>query len=538
MLIEEKRQGSPQTLHGWRMPLAAWFILALTAGLSLLWSAHKLLEQDEIFSLQTDRVKSLAEVVRIQRLYPISLEPPPYHVLSHVAMQVFGANAFALRLPAFLGFLAMQVFLFFFVRNLAGERAGLVAMAFPALTSTLYFSAEGRPYGVLLGCYAGVALCWQLAARRADASTSDRGRWLPLLGLALALALTLNVHFYGVLLLIAVCGAELLREVLRRRADKPFDWPMLVAIALGMASLGLALPFVKGSSEFKKHYYAGVISAHMLTQPYRQMLMDYTHLAKPVQTVLMVLIVVGGAALVWGCWRALVSGQVSVTAPDGALLGLLLLMPVFAFVLGKVVTHALEVRHSIGAIVGICALLGIALAPALRRTRVFVPVLSAILVLIVVVNGLRIRSSEVERRATLAHLSLTASQSAVVNSAADKNLYFQDLGEWEVASLYEPDPGLRERLVLVYSRTEEMNREHHDTMYLTAIHTQRFDSAPIVNYETLRKAPGEHTFVLFHSGWNWTDAAFAQQASQVNPLGPAFGGDLVQVQFRLQERAY
>ncbi len=202
------------------------------------------------------------------------------------------------------------------------------------------------------------------------------------------------------------------------------------------------------------------------------------------------------------------------------------------------VTHALEVRHSIGAIVGICALLGIALAPALRRTRVFVPVLSAMLVLIVVVNGLRIRSSEVERRATLAHLSLTASQAAVVNSAADKNLYFQDLGEWEVASLYEPDPGLRERLVLVYSRTEEMNREHHDTMYLTAIHTQRFDSAPIVNYETLRKTPGEHTFVLFHSGWNWTDAAFAQQASQVNPLGPAFGGDLVQVQFRLQERAY
>jgi len=537
MVIEEQRQGTSHALHGSGMPFAAWLILALTAGLSLLWSAHKLLEQDEIFSLQTDRVRSLAEVVRIQRLYPISLEPPPYHVLSHAAMQLFGANAFALRLPALLGFLAMQVCLFFFVRNLTGERAGLIAMAFPALTSTLYFSAEGRPYGVLLGCYAAVALCWQVAARRADAPTSGRGRWLPLLCLALTLALTLNIHFYGVLLLIAVGGAELLREVLRRRADRPFDWPMLVALALGMASLGLALPFVKGSSEFKKHYYAGVISAHMLTQTYRQMLMDYTHVTKPVQTVLMVLIVLGGAALVWGCWRALVSKQVSVPTPEGTFIGLLLLMPVFAFVLGKAVIHALEVRHSIGAIVAICALLGIALAPVLRRTRVFVAILGTMLVLMIVINGLRIHSSELERRATLDHLSLTASQAAAVDQAADRNLYFQDLGEWEVASLYEPDPALRQRLVLVYSRTEEMNRQHHDTMYLTAIHTQHFDSAPIVSYEQLRKSPGEHTFVLFHSGWDWTDAAFTQQASQVNPLGPAFGGDLVQVQFRPWELA-
>lgn len=532
MRIAEEQQGTSPTLHGWRMPFAAWLILALTAVLSLMWSAHKLLEQDEIFSLQTDRVHSLAEVLRIQRLYPISLEPPPYHVLSHAAMQLFGANAFALRLPAFLGFLAMQVCLFYFVRNLAGERAGLIAMAFPALTSTLYFSAEGRPYGVLLGCYAAVALCWQVAARRSEDASSERGRVLPLIGLVLTLALTLNVHFYGVLLLIAVCGAELLREVLRRRAGRPFDWPMLAAIGLGMASLGFALPYVKSSSEFKQHYYAGVISAHMLTQPYRQMLIDYTHFAKPVQTVLMVLIVIAGAALLWGCWRALSSRQVNLPAAEGALLGLLLLMPVFAYALGKVVTHALEVRHSIGSLVAICALLGLALAPILRRTPVFVGVLGAMLVVMVVINASRIHESEMERRATLAHLSLTALQTATINQPTDRNLYFQDLGQWEVASLYEPDPPLRQRLVLVYSRAEEMNRQGHDTMYLTAMHTQRFDPAPIVSYDALRAKPGEHTFVLFHSGWDWTDAAFARQASQIIPLGPAFGGDLVQVKFR------
>src|SRR5271170_431711 len=121
-------------------------------------------------------------------------------------MGVFGATTFALRLPALVGYLVMQFCLYFFVRNLAGRRAGLLAMAIPALTWTMYYSAEGRPYGVLLGSYAMAALCWQMASRRGDEGLPRR--W-PLVGLAVALIVTLNVHFYGILLLIAICGAEL-----------------------------------------------------------------------------------------------------------------------------------------------------------------------------------------------------------------------------------------------------------------------------------------------------------------------------------------
>jgi hypothetical protein len=150
------------------LPLLGWAILLLTAVMSVTWSLHKLLWQDEIFSFQTDRVAKLGEVMRIQRMYPISLEAPLYHVLT------------------------------------------------------------------------------------------------------IALIVTLNVHFYGVLMLIAVCGAELVRTVVRRR----LDGPMLGAIAVGMASLVATIPYIKASSEFKKHYYTGAISAHLLTQPYRQMLLD------------------------------------------------------------------------------------------------------------------------------------------------------------------------------------------------------------------------------------------------------------------------
>jgi hypothetical protein len=516
---------SPRPEHG--LPRLGWAILLLTAVMSVTWSMHKLLEQDEIFSLQTDRVSSLAEVLRIQKSYPISLEPPPYHVLAHAAMNILGPTAFALRLPAFLGYLLMQFCLYFFVRNLVGNgvigrRAGLVAMALPALTWTLYYSAEGRPYGVLLGSYAAAALCWQIAAHRGELA---KPRLWPLIGLAASLALTLNVHFYGVLLPIAICGAELVRTALRRRLDAG----MLAAIGLGISSLAATLPYITASSEFKKHYYAGPVSAHLLTQPYRQMLMDYTTYPRPVQSALILVLLLTAALIVWSCIRLARRKQIAASTSEWALLILIALMPIFAFALGKTVTHALEVRHSIGSIVAIIALIAIALTPALREKRVFGVVITVMLAGIVLINTLRIRSSAADAHATLADLTLPPN---LIDATPDRNIYFQDLGHWETASLYTRDPDLRSRLVLVYSRNEEMAHESHDTMFLTATHTQKFSPQPIVSYDDLRRTPGDHIFATYHTGWDWTDAAFATEAAQVQPLGEGFGGDVVRVRFK------
>ena len=131
-------------------------------------------------------------------------------------MKAFGVGAFALRLPALLGFLLMQVCLFFFVRRLAGERAGVVAAAFPALTATLFYSAEGRPYGLMLGLYALALLSWTHRWRMTrhgetenrEQGTGCRRRGWALMGLAAAIALTINAHYFGILLLVPLCAAE------------------------------------------------------------------------------------------------------------------------------------------------------------------------------------------------------------------------------------------------------------------------------------------------------------------------------------------
>ena len=131
--------------------LAALLILLLTAAVAFTWSHVKLLSQDEIFVLQTDSVSSLRELIQIQRNYPISLDPLVFHVLAHACTKILGPTALALRLPSIFGFLLMQVCIFFATRVIAGPRAAVVAMAFPALTATLFYAPEARPYGLLLG---------------------------------------------------------------------------------------------------------------------------------------------------------------------------------------------------------------------------------------------------------------------------------------------------------------------------------------------------------------------------------------------------
>ena len=235
-----------------------WVVVALTAAMAAFWSVNKVLDQDEIFSLQTDRVSSLHEVLEIQQHYPISLEAPPYHVMAHAAIERAGADGVRSAAAFAVGYLLMQVCLYFFLKKMAGERAALVAVALSGLTATLFYAAQGRPYGVLLGSYALTALCWQVSAERGE---HGKARGWPLAGLVFALALTLNVHFYGVLLLVPLCSAELVRSFVRQR----MDWGMAAAIGGGMATLVTTLPYVKASSEFKQHYYACEVSPRMMT---------------------------------------------------------------------------------------------------------------------------------------------------------------------------------------------------------------------------------------------------------------------------------
>jgi 4-amino-4-deoxy-L-arabinose transferase-like glycosyltransferase len=517
--------------------IAVVFLL-LTATLSLLWSHHKLMSQDEFFVLQTDSVATVSQLIHIQQTTPISLDPLTYHLLAHASMCLFGANAFALRLPSFLGYLLMQVCLFFIVRRVAGDRAAIFALAFPALTATLFYSAEARPYGLLLGLYALTLLSWQVAIRREATRTQNLSSrsaakgyasptWaLPLL--TISIALTLNAHYFGVLLLIPLCAAELARTIQRRR----IDFPVVAAIILGMAAIIFALPFQKAAAEFRQHYYnGGTVGVRAITQSYRALFVDYTHTTLSTQRFAAIVFLLCAFMLIAAVIYRFRERTLQIPLPEAVFVITLAALPFFGFLLARFVTHSIEVRYVLGAIIGITVLLATVLAPTLRRDANYRLTVFFLFVAILVTGMVRIY---VEARATeqlRMSLILTPAQKAAVLASPSQLLYIQDIGHFEVASYYEPDLIVGSHMALLYSRDEELRWDQHDTVSLTAMHMRAFTGFPIVSYEQLRTQPGPQILVLFHSGWDWTDQALAKSGAQITPLGPAMGSDAVSVRF-------
>lgn len=544
--------GAPRMLKCRLARVMLVVFVCLTAAVSLAWSHTKLFSQDEMYEFQTDSVPSVADLIHVQKTYPISLDPLLYHALSHGAMQVFGADAFAQRLPALVGFLLMQVCLFFFVRNMAGDRAGVVAAAFPAMTATLFYSAEGRPYGLLLGLYALALLCWQLGTRCCSVGTDQRservgGRGWVLIGLATAIAATLNVHYFGVLLLVPVCAAESWRTLERKK----IDWPVVAAIVVGMSGMLMARPFMRAAGEFRKNYYnGGTVGLHDISRAYRTLFVDYTTLPMSIQRLWMVVLVVFAGLLVWGCWRvaresvdpayrdrtakneAPNAGGAVIPRAEWVLVLALAALPFCGYLLARFVTHSIEVRYVLGAMVAISTMVAAAVAPWLKRDAVFNAALVVLGLGILVGGVVRIRGEQKKTTERMASLMLPNEVKAALLANADGRLYVQDMGAFEEDRYYEPDPDVKARMTLVYSEEKELRWNRHDTMALTAMHLREFTDLPVVEYKTVKAMPGDHVFLMQHSGWDWTDQAFQEDGARVRVLGRAMNGDIAAVRFK------
>jgi hypothetical protein len=522
------------------MSWPAWLALLLTAVISLGWSHYRLMDNDEFLVLWTDGVGSLARMVHIQLATPISLDPLVYHSLAHIALkaihepQALHPDAFALRLPSLLGYLLMQVCLYKFMRRATagiagGDGAAVFAMAFPALTGTLFYAVEGRPYGLLLGLYALALVSWQSAIR------VDANRRVALITLAAAVALTLNTHYFGVLLLVPLCGAELYRTFDRgpqALARRRLDWPVVAAIVAGMASLACVLPFEKAAAVYRKHYYnAGEVGWHAITMAYRTLLMDYTHYSMRVQHVLAAVFVLATAAFLWGCYWQMRRRELALGDAEIVFLIGLAALPFFGFLLAHYVTHSYEVRYVLGAVVGIAPLLAMTLMPVFRRDWAGRVVLAGLFVAIAVVGLVRMESERQTTRGIMASLVVSPAMKAELLATPTQTLYIQNLGQFATAAYYEPDAEVRRRMALVYSSDEEMRWRHRDTNALTAMNMQAFTPLTTVQYESLKTQPGEHVFMLFEGGWEWTAEAFAADGAVVTPMGRMLDGQVAAVRF-------
>jgi hypothetical protein len=503
--------GSSQVRRSTRLAyVAAVLLFVATAAIFLMFSSQKLLWNDEIFVLWTDSVPSVAQLVQIQLAYPISLDPIVYHAAAHAMIGVFGASALAIRLPSMLGFLVMEICLFFYMRRVAGVRAGFFALTFLIISPSLAYAVEGRPYGMMLGMFGVAMVSWQAAVR------GDPRRSLALISLALAVALAINTHYYGVLLLVPLCVAESWRSLQRRS----IDGQVIASIGIGAAGCLVEIPFFKAAKEFRAHIYdpglepQRVVRAYFSILPGSSLQVHHVH-SMAVLYGLMALCL--SVVLVRGLRRRLLDAEVVFLFAVAAL-------PTVGYLLAVIVTHTFEPRYVIATVIGLAGLIGLGAQSIITRIRGEVAVLAVVGVIFVVSGGHLVYSQMKYTKQVIAQMRVPPEVGREVAASASGKLYFQDILAYSVATVYERDASLRSRLVLVFSRDQELRWKNVDTLSLTAEHLLKFrKDLGIVSYESLVAQPGDAVFMVDRGRHEWLEQAFAASHAQVNVLRESLG---------------
>ena len=502
------------------------FFLLLSATLSLLWSHARLMWNDEFLSFYSDSVATFKQVLLVQLHHPISLDPPTYHLLSHLSMDILGRNAIALRLPALAGFLLFQLCLFFFVRRLAGDRSAIIAMAVPVLTASFRYSLEGRPYGLLLGLYALSLLCWQIATEHADDPGRTPSRFLPLAGLTLSIALAITSHYFGILILIPVSLGELSRTLIRKR----LDLGVLTALILGLASVGLILPFKRALMVYRQHYYVAGVNLHDISQGYRELFLRYTTWPMSLQKLAAATMVVLALTLAFAGYQRFKRRPATEHAYTWVALFSMALLPFFGYLFGRFVTHTMEVRYVIAALIAFAATFGIVLERRLRSNTFYYATVTLIVIASIAINLHSIRQERRDAATFLASLTPSPALQAALAANPTARIYEQDLGNFFLDSFYIPDPALRSRVTLIYDANREVQWLQHDTNAITDVNLQHFTALPITSYDQAFATPAPQLLITFPGGWNWIDNALAQDHALITPLGTSFGGEALSIQ--------
>lgn len=490
--------------------------LCVTAALSLVLSANKLMWNDEFLSFYSDSVPTARGVVDVQLHHPISLDPPTYHLLSHFAMDAFGRGAMALRLPALCGFLLMEVALFALVRRIAGARSAVIASLFPLMTASFRYSAEGRPYGLLLGLYACAFACWYVASRR------ENGRALSLVGLAVSMALAITSHYFGVLIAIPVVAAEAARTVARKRLDVP----MVGAMVAGCAALAIDLPFAHGLKPYRTHYYISSVSVRAVTQGYRELFVRYTTWPVAAQKVTALVMLVATLALIAAAWKRFLTRPADEPASLWAGLVALAMLPFFGFLLGRFVTHTMEVRYVIAAVLAFAIAIALVLQQRLNNRSFYAGLYVAMMIVVAIGFGVTLRGVRADTRATMASLEPSTAMQDALLKHPDALIYTQSLGDFYLDSYYAPDASVRARFALLYDEPLEVQWLGHNTNAVTAVNMQHYTTFHLVPYTQFLTQPNS-LLLDYGSGWEWVGKDLAARGVAQRPLGEAYRGKLL-----------
>jgi hypothetical protein len=409
---------------------------------------------DELFTLYIAQQASPAEIVKSIK-EGCDGAPPLYPIIVHWILPLFKNDALAIRLPSTIGFSVMIICLLAFCRRRLPAAYSIIATLF-ACDACLYYSTEGRGYGVILGCTAAALLCWQTAAECHRRSVA-----IPLL--ALCLALMISMHYYALFFL----GPLFLAEMVRAWTSRKLDFGILAAMIPAVVVLGLHYPLFKAGAQYQAHFWSkGGIG---MVEPF------YTYFSHR-------MLYFGALAMVVVAVFPKSPGPVQeahIPIHESMFIGALAALPIFVITASKYATHMFVDRYLCWAAIGLalvaCALIFRAVRGRIDVALTLLSVLLALAVLREVVNLRRmpyLRDGEamLQRLKTLPN----DPETIVVPDAHT----FVELS-------YYAEPRIRERLVYPASPALDLHYFGWDTDPLLLIPTSRRTKLRVREYDAL-----------------------------------------------------
>ncbi|MGO9239296.1 MAG: hypothetical protein ACLQBJ_00670 [Bryobacteraceae bacterium] len=438
--------------HFWRW--AALFVVLLLAC-SIVKDVQVKMWSDEIITVYLARQANAAAIVQ-SSVEGCDVAPPLYTIIVHSILPIVRHEALAVRLPSTLGYCGMVLCLFAFCRRRLPAVYSFIA-ALLACDACLFYSTDGRAYGLVLGCAAGALLCWQTAAEG-----RRRGLAIPLL--AFCLALMVALHYFSIFFLAPL----FLAEMVRARSSRKLDFGILAALAPAVLVLVLHYPVIAANRRFQAHYWS---PAHwsMMKSFYNYFFFQILYVCSLVLIVLVVSLKSKAQHT---------PDKTDLPAYEWVAIAALALTPPVVVAVSRYTTHIFVSRYVLWALIGTALLLGTLLCKAFRGlAAVGFTLLGFLMAFIAVreVGPLRLMPEMLVGEPVRHDLeTLPASREPIV--IPDQHV-FMELS-------YDEQPRLRERFIYPLSRDLELRYRNYDALAIsmgalrhrTQLHIEDYDA--------------------------------------------------------------
>ena len=354
--------------------LLCFFFSAVKAAAGLpLW-------MDEILAVWVIRMPDLTHIYQAIRKGS-EFSPPTFHILLHYWATLFGSSDLTLRMPSILATMVTGLCVFLYTRRHLGPFPAVFAVCVVLMGMAANYALQVRQYAFIVALFSIVLILW---------SDLIRTRWygLRVFSIFALLSLTISLHFYSVLLVVALGCMELLWEVYYRR----FRALVWLGLFLAGCSILLWLPLIHQFTSFNagdihSPSYYGRPTIGFLTHSYTLLFVfEKKHSLLLLSAVIIVLL----ASALTKLARQRQHEERSLSSETSAEFFIVTMVttfyPLLVFLFARLITGTFNIRYFLIANIGVALATTYVFSRWLNARRVMLPVFIAACAVVFIAN--------------------------------------------------------------------------------------------------------------------------------------------------------